>query len=70
MDCKIINAKNVQEANHEDQGYIIKVRHLQLVAACLRLHPRSLRRFLPLLRPQDGIIVLCKDAIIAAGTVI
>ena len=42
MDCKIINAKNVMEANHEDQGYIIK----------------------------DGIIVLCKDAIIAAGTVI
>jgi glucose-1-phosphate adenylyltransferase len=42
MDCKIINAKNVQEANHEDQGYIIK----------------------------DGIIVLCKDAIIASKTVI
>lgn len=24
MDCKITNAKNVMEANHEDQGYIIK----------------------------------------------
>ena len=24
MDCKIVNAGNVQEANHEEQGYIIK----------------------------------------------
>jgi len=42
MDCKIINKDNVQEANHEDKGYIIK----------------------------DGIVVICKDAIIPNGTVI
>ena len=40
MDCQIIK-DNVQEANHEDEGYIIK----------------------------DGIIVICKDAIIPNGTV-
>jgi glucose-1-phosphate adenylyltransferase len=42
MDCKIINKDNVQDANHEDEGYIIK----------------------------DGIIVVCKDAIIPNGTTI
>ena len=42
MDCQIINKDNVQEANHEDKGYIIK----------------------------DGIVVICKDAIIPNGTVI
>ena len=42
MDCKIINKDNVKDANHEDEGYIIK----------------------------DGIIVVCKDAIIPNGTTI
>merc|ERR1712216_873286 len=42
MDCKIINKDNVQDANHEDEGYIIK----------------------------DGIIVVCKDAILPNGTTI
>ena len=40
--CQIINKDNVQEANHEEDGYIIK----------------------------DGIIVLIKDSVIAANTII
>jgi glucose-1-phosphate adenylyltransferase len=40
--CQIINKDNVQEANHEGEGYIIK----------------------------DGIVVVCKDAIIPDGTII
>eukprot|EP00191_Tetraselmis_sp_GSL018_P003032 CAMPEP_0177598000 /NCGR_PEP_ID=MMETSP0419_2-20121207/12059_1 /TAXON_ID=582737 /ORGANISM="Tetraselmis sp., Strain GSL018" /LENGTH=514 /DNA_ID=CAMNT_0019090303 /DNA_START=182 /DNA_END=1726 /DNA_ORIENTATION=+ len=40
--CQIVNKDNVQEANCEDKGYIIK----------------------------DGIVVICKDAVIPDGTVI
>ena len=40
--CQIINKDNVQEANREEDGYIIK----------------------------DGIIVLIKDSVIAANTII
>ena len=42
MDVQIVNAKGVMEANHEEDGYVIK----------------------------DGIVVVCKDAIIPSGTII
>lgn len=40
--CTIVNKDKVQEANREEDGYVIR----------------------------DGIVVICKDATIAAGTVI
>lgn len=40
--CQIVNKDKVQEANREEDGYVIR----------------------------DGIIVICKDANIPAGTII
>jgi len=43
MDCKIVNAKNVMEANHEDQGYIIKDGIIVLCKARAELRPCGCR---------------------------